>query len=394
MNFDIVSVVKIILSLMAIYLIADTISGEREEQTLKMIFINGVTRLEFFLGKYVAVLVTITIPLLAIFLFSSLYITLQPLIQFSGTQWLKLLLIFLSSSGFLSIFILIGLWISVKSSSSSQAMVYGLLIWIIIVFIYPNLANYMTESMVNIPSTDEVTKQVNQINQEFGKELLNDYEIYYPHGRMYTQNAIPSSKYSYLDEKGWPVALPIWFGPTSKFKMEFHEGQVKRMIPTLLSYQDKMLNIHDVYRQKQLKQRRITSYSKVIMPGYLLEETANCFANTSYQVQVIQLIQEVRDYRNKFIEYIKTKDGFGLKYFTQMPKKIWTDDSNELWNNPMYDKYRSNENYPKLDLNDIPPVKISYPFKFPYEAFLILLINLVLFLLVSKAFITMSIVKN
>ncbi len=223
MNFDIISIVKIILSLMAIYLIADTISGEREEETLKMVFMNSVTRLEFFLAKYVAVLVVLTIPLLGIFLFSSFFISLQPLIHLTAIQWLRILLIFLSSLGFLSVFILIGLWISVKSYSSSQAMILGLLVWVITVFIYPTLVNYVTGEIVAVPSSDEINNQINTMKQEFGKELIDDYKEYYPHGRIYTAYHTPSSKYSYSDENGVTISLPVWNGPTSKFRMEFFE---------------------------------------------------------------------------------------------------------------------------------------------------------------------------
>ncbi len=166
------------------------------------------------------------------------------------------------------------------------------------------------------------------------------------------------------------------------------------MIPILFSYQNKMMDMYDSYRQKLLKQKRITSSLQIIMPGYLLEEASSSFSNTSYQIRVLELIQRVRDYRNKFIEYVKSKDGFGVKYFTQIPKDLWTDDFKTLWEDPVYDKYKSTENSPKLNLNDIPQFKIVNSFLIPYEVFFILLINLVILLLVTRAFIKLRIVRN
>jgi ABC-type transport system involved in multi-copper enzyme maturation permease subunit len=392
MNFDIVSIVKIIMSLMAIYLIADTVSIEREEETLKMIFVNRVTRLEFFLAKFFAVLVAISIPLFGVFLFSSVFITLQPMIQLSFLQWISIALVYISSLIYLSVFVLVGLWISIRTRSSLQSMIYGLLAWIVIVFLYPNFTSFMVERFVNLPSSDELDHQIQMIDDEFGKALIEDYKLYYPVGRKYTQNASPSMKYSYSDETGHGVALPLWMGPTSKFKMEFHEGQVKRMIPSLISSQNKILDLYDAQHHRLLMRKRKLSYLQLITPGYQLDEISRTFCNTSFQIRVINLTRNIRKYRNDFIKYIEANNGFSEKYFTQIPKEIWTDDFNELWNNPIYDIYRSPETCPKLNLTDIPTFDFESSFKIHPAFFYLLLVNLILFILVARSFITMRIV--
>jgi len=48
LNFDIISIVQIILSIMTVFLVADTISGEREDETLKLVFANHVSKFEYF----------------------------------------------------------------------------------------------------------------------------------------------------------------------------------------------------------------------------------------------------------------------------------------------------------------------------------------------------------
>ena len=393
MNFDLVSIVKIILSLMAVYLIADTISGEREEETLKMVFMNRITRLEFFLAKYVAALIVITIPLLGIFLFSSVFISLQPLIQLTAMQWFRIFLIFLSALGFLSIFILIGLWISMKSLSSSQAMIYGLLFWITVVFVYPNLSVYVVSRIVNTPSQEELKSKVNQVYNEFGDKLIADFDRNYPKGQYYFQNQLFTSSIEFINKDQWSITLPYKSGITSKFKLEFDAGQVKRMIPVLLEYQDRMMDIYEDYRNKLLKQKEIVNWVQIFTPGFLLDETSEDLANTSYNNRVMDILQKAREYRTRYIDYIKLKNGFGSKYFTQIPPDLWTDDKNE-YKKPEYDIYRNPDTYPRLNLSDIPKFPVMEEFRVSIGSVFIVLVNLALLFLVSHAFLSFSVIKN
>ena len=391
-NFDIVSIVKIILSLMAIFLIADSIAGEREEQTLKMIFINRVNRLEFFIAKYIAALTAISIPLFAIFLFSSFYISIQPSIQLSINFWLMLLLIFLSSLGFLSVFVFLGLWISIKASSSAQVMIYGLLVWMLVVFIYPDLANYTVSKVIDVPSSEELKADIDRIYNEYGVKLIEDHEKNYPKGRYYFSYMFQGSKIMFINKDNWVISLPSKQGITSKFKLEFDAGQVKRMIPVLLEYQDKMMDTYYDYRNNQLKQKRTASWLQVLMPGYLLDETARSLAGTSYDIRVLSLLKKTRQYRSIYINYINSKNGFGPKYFTQIPQEIWSDDRNDY--NPVIDLYNSRDNYPLLNLTDIPEFPTIEKFKVPLELFFLLLINLALLLMVNRAFLSFSIIQD
>ncbi len=391
-NFDIVSIVKIILSLMAIFLIADSIAGEREEETLKLIFVNRVSRLEIFMAKYIAALTAISIPMFVMFLFSAFYISVQPSIQLSTIFWFIMLLIFLSSLIFISTFIFIGLWISIKASSSEQAMIYGLLIWIAVIFIYPNLANYTVSKVVDIPSSEELKAKINQLFKEFGDKLIEDHKKNYPAGRYYFTTTVYSSKIGFTNnENNWFISLPYKSGITSKFKMEFDAGQVKRMIPVLLEYQDKMMDTYDGYRNDQLKQKRAASWLQKLIPGYLLDETTSDLAGTSYDMRVLNILKKARQFRTTYIDYIKTKNGFGPKYFTQIPEELWSDVSEDY--NSVVDKYSIN-NYPRLNLNDIPQFPSVESFKVPPELFFLLLINLALMFMVSRAFMSFSIIKD
>lgn len=311
-SFDIISIVKILLGLMAIFLIADTISGEREEQTLKMIFTNRVTRLEFFLAKYAAALIAISIPLFVIFLFSSLFISIQSFIQLSIISWMKLLLIYLSSLGFLSIFIFIGLWISIRASSSAQAMIHGLLIWMTIAFIYPSLTTYAVSKMVSVPSYDELKANIDQISNEFGEKLIQDFEKNYPKGKHYFSNILQGSQISFKNKDNWWITLPYKQGITSKFKLEFDAGQVKRMVPILLEYQDKIIDTYSDYRNKLVKQKKVSSWLQIIIPGYLLDETAKTLTGTNYEIRVLNMLKRAREYRTIISIILNQKMGLAL----------------------------------------------------------------------------------
>lgn len=368
LNFDVISIVQIILSILTIFLVADAISGEREDETLKLVFANHVNRFEYFLSKFVGSLFTLSIPLVFIFLMASLMIVLQPFIALSSLFWLKVLLIFICCLGLISIYILIGLMVSAKTASSSLSVIFGLLIWIVLVSIYPNTINYVVSESVSIPSADVINDQIKQV-EEKAAEQCNE-NLYNFRGPV---------SFSLMSSGDCYEGLPDIVGVTEKATFEHIEMAVKKNFPIVRQCLQTISNINDDFRNRLLRQRTMTSFFLKFLPGFMLEESSTKIANTDYWFREFTLRSKARDFLQVVMDYLKSKDAFGLKFFTQMTREEMKDDYRE-YSREIFEKYSDRESYPRLNLNDVPVFTYSESIGFSMEILFIFMSNILLFL--------------
>jgi len=79
------------------------------------------------LGKYLGAMVMLVIPLLVGMLFSMIIITISGKVNLAGADWVRILATVLLSLLYLSIFVLLGLFISSSLRSSAASLVLLLL---------------------------------------------------------------------------------------------------------------------------------------------------------------------------------------------------------------------------------------------------------------------------
>ena len=161
---DLVFIVTIILSLMAILFSYDAVCGERERGTLKLMLSNNISKAYVLLGKWLGGAVSLLIPFLISLLMGTIYITLNPTIQWDGTAWLTLFLLFLASMTFISVFYMLGLLISTYSRISSVSILTNLFIWVLLILAIPNLSPYLSAQFLKIPSVNRIEKEISRIS--------------------------------------------------------------------------------------------------------------------------------------------------------------------------------------------------------------------------------------
>ncbi len=150
-SFDLMFVVRAILSLFAILFSYDAISGERERGTLKLMLANSVPRHTIILGKAVGLFFCLVVPLTIPLLISALMIMLSPNIAMSGILWGRLLGIMLTFFLYLACFFSLGLLVSACTHRASASFMILLFVWIVSVFVVPRasviLASRVTPAM-------------------------------------------------------------------------------------------------------------------------------------------------------------------------------------------------------------------------------------------------------
>lgn len=186
---DLVFIVTIIMSLMAILFSYDAICGEREKGTLKLMVSTGISRANILFGKWIGGTISLTIPFILSLLMGLLYITFHPRVQWTGTAWITFILLIIASITFISVFYLMGLLVSAFSRISSVSILTSLFIWVLMILAIPNLSPYLAAQFFRIPSVNRIEKEISRLTgierDNLGKELVaevadrfkNDYGV-------------------------------------------------------------------------------------------------------------------------------------------------------------------------------------------------------------------------
>jgi ABC-type transport system involved in multi-copper enzyme maturation permease subunit len=167
---DLTFIVKIILSLFAILFTYDAIVGEKEKGTLKLTLSNKVPRDLLILGKVIGGFISLLIPLIIPLILSMLILLVYPNISITGQDWLRLLVMFLMFLLYLSVFFMLGLLVSARTSKSSTSFLVLLFIWVTLVTIIPKLAVVTAARLYPIPSVHEITAKKDAFLQQMQVE--------------------------------------------------------------------------------------------------------------------------------------------------------------------------------------------------------------------------------
>ena len=368
--FDLTTAVHILFSVMALFLVADTIAGERETGTLKQIFSNGVLKSQYFLAKYLGAMVVLAIPLTLIFLIGALAMLLDPLISISLSQWLTVLMIYLSSMAFVSVYVLIGLALSARSSSAAQASLIGLMLWIGLVFIYPNATRYLIKNTVAVPSSDEMDAEIHALEMSIRDEVQAVLPSGGPGQASYNWCAFGS------------FGLVGLVGATQKHVFEYHKTAVERGIPVALGGLDRIYQARLSYKRQFARQRQQALALNRLLPGQLLVESATKMAGTHYTQRDLGLLERAKRFHGQGAEHIRQSGGFGYPFFTQMPEAAMCAHFGDYSEDVLQTYLPSN--YRKLDLGALPTFSLETNAPVPAESMIdliaLFMLNLLLFI--------------
>lgn len=146
-NFDYAFITAVVLSLMAMFLACDTLSGEREQGTLQLVLTNVMPRYKVLLGEYLGTMISVVIPAAAAYLTVITVIHFKGVFEFDRDVNWRLLFFSLSIILLISTFVWPGLWVSSIVRFSSTALMVGFLLWVTCVVLYPSVAAWGCNSL-------------------------------------------------------------------------------------------------------------------------------------------------------------------------------------------------------------------------------------------------------
>ena len=281
---------KVILSLFAILLGYDAVSGEKEQGTLRLSFSNAVPRHRYLLGKMIGGAGVMGVSLLIALVLGALLLPLMG-VPMAGNDWLRLGLIVVTGFLYFGVFLTLSVMVSAMTHRSSSSFLVLLVVWIASVLIIPRASVLLAGRAVNVPSVDEISSQ----KARYSSQLQNEY--------------IDGLSQMSIDMAG-PEDDPIK-------KLNAYMDSLTNIRETKM---DEFSGRLDEQRQnRQVQQSRLAFAVARLSPTTSLTMAISNLAGTSLALKD-HFYEEARSYSNAFGEFKREKTGINAGVGMRMIK--------------------------------------------------------------------------
>ncbi|MEW6457199.1 MAG: ABC transporter permease subunit [Acidobacteriota bacterium] len=175
-KIDFLFIIKVVMSLVAMIFTFNAISGEKEQGTIRQILSNSIHRYKIVIAKYLGNFIILLFPfILGLTLGLLIVITSSDTQLLSSNHLLRIIFMFLIALIYISLFLNLGLFISVITKRSWTSIVFLLFIWVIFVHVIPQISGMIAETLYPVKSVRvlniEKDIQKKSIEKEQSKEL-------------------------------------------------------------------------------------------------------------------------------------------------------------------------------------------------------------------------------
>jgi ABC-type transport system involved in multi-copper enzyme maturation permease subunit len=275
-TLDVMYIVRVVLSLVAILLTYDAVSGEREQGTLKLALSNSVPRATVLLAKCVGGYITLLLPFLVPLLIGLLILITSGSINFMTEDWNRLALISLSAFLYIGIFLMLGLFVSSRTNRSTTALMMLLFIWVVVVLAVPKVSMIVAGKIRDVPSVQEVQGEKDTVMAQILKEGQEKTQQYFQEHRGEMQS--PETRAEVMD--GFAKIQEEVFNSITRRK-----GQIEAD-----------------YEGKKAAQFRLASRLSRISPASVYTYASTGLARTGFDRQE-RFLKAARIYQTGFVQY-------------------------------------------------------------------------------------------
>jgi len=332
-TLDVTLILKVVMSILALLVAYNTISGEREQGTLKLTLSGTVARYQVLLGKLLAGLVTLIVPVTSAFIVGLLILQYFPMVSLAGADWIRIGLMYLTSLIFISAMYNIGLLFSCLMRRSSISLVLGLFVWVVFAVVVPNGSVYLANYLRPTQAKEKMDAQVRALREQANNEI---------HDLTKTLRTGGNQGMAMGAFRG------IFIVYCEKALMDDYRKKYTLSEPVKIKCADKIFEVQQQYLGGLMKQKHLARTIAQISPITLYESLMSALAGTDL-ASFEHFRNRVKLHTNEVIEYIRSKtDNFSLpSYFTQCKEEDY--EEGKKWD---YDKLL--EQTSPLNLQDFP----------------------------------------
>ncbi|MHA1704727.1 MAG: ABC transporter permease subunit [Promethearchaeota archaeon] len=306
-SIDIVLVFKFVMSLLALFFAFDMFSGEKENGTLKLALSTQISRAQFFVGKYVGGILSLTISLSICFITSFLILLFTPFFELTVHVLIRIILIYIVSIFFVTCFYTVGAFISSLTHQTKKSLTISLFMWAILVIVLPNLGNYLATQLKKTEPSRTVEARVQTLEKEF-HSILNDY---------WEKNR---PKYITISG-GFNFLEGIFeFSIANLEFMNFLDKYIPYSESLRQEYANRIYAIREKHLNSLVYQAKIANLLTIFSPVCLYENITTILAETDIKTHIDFLLQAKR-YREQILQYFKTKNVYKKYRFSTIMKR-------------------------------------------------------------------------
>lgn len=171
-------------ALIALLFAYDSISGEGEQGTLRLLLSYSVPRYAVIIGKWLGGCVVLFAACLIAFVANMLLLVSSGSVQIGTGEWIALGCIMAVTACYLSLFYLIGVGGSLVTRSSSSSVLLLLGVWALLVFVIPNASPYIGSFFSNSPSPRSMRERQEEAEQMWRDDWMEARDTHIAAGDM------------------------------------------------------------------------------------------------------------------------------------------------------------------------------------------------------------------
>ena len=337
--FDASLIFKIVMSVLALLVAYDTVSGERERGTLKLMLSGTVARYKVLAGKFLAGLLVLIVPVAVAFLLGLLILLCFPMTRLAGSDWIRLGVMFLASLVFVAAMYNLGLLFSCLARRSAVSLVLGLFVWIIFTLIVPNASVYLATHMVRLEPEETLNEQIGSLQRDAQQESNTEFM------------KLSASFQGGGSRNDMPGKGGFGRGYVRSCNRAFMHNmllQQRITVPIAIKYAEKYWQVRYDHLRGLFDQKQFADNLARVSPICVYENIMATLAGTD-MASFQRFIEAVRVYRNDIVEYLQvhTENFTAASFFTPCTEE-------EM------ERGSVNDDAPPLALHDLP--------RFRYEA--------------------------
>jgi len=300
--FDASLIFRIVISILALLVAYDAISGERERGTLKLTLSGMVRRHEILLGKLLAGAMVLVVPVTLVFVIASILLLSFPMVSLTGSDWVRIGLMYFVSLVFTAAMYNTGLMLSCLVGRSAISLVLGLFLWILFVVVAPNGSVCLATQMHPLRPQEEIDAQLKALRQDFEREL---------------RAARPGSTGDMVQSDAGDAFGRWYHRSLNKDAMDYYSQSYRAQASLGVKYADKSWELERAGIDDLAEQKRLAGILSRVSPVCLYDSAMSRLAGTDIG-SLESFTAAVQEYRSRVVDYIraKTSDFSATSLFT------------------------------------------------------------------------------
>jgi ABC-type transport system involved in multi-copper enzyme maturation permease subunit len=358
-TLDIVTVIRILFSLLVILLTFDSFSGEKEHGTIRQALSNPVPRVNILYGKFIGIVLIVFVVILFTYLITIIITRIFLDIPLHTDDYIRMMMMMIITIIYLSVFILLGIYASIKFQHSATSLAVLLFIWFFIAILQPNINTYIASEFENKQYINNYISSVANTDCNATEELGKLHQLY---GGLF--NDRPRRWYSEAPgvTRGMHSGNYMMYPIISDASYEILEYAIKQ-VSTYRRLGDCAEREFDLYQNLYIvnlnRQLHLKRTLELFSPAALLSHNFAILSGNDID-NIDDFFDHARQYRTQYLAYLDQKGIFSTNaylYFSRLRKNQINKEATAqrmafYKQNPDLIPYVNDQ--PPLDLRDAP----------------------------------------